>query len=393
MDPGTEQLVMTVERPARRTPDDAVHAARAAGRRSRADVAGDRRAAADAEPPGAAGPGSTSWSRSTSGRASYRGADGRLDLWRGRGLVELHGVGRRPVARVPSHPGARRVQRVHRLRPSRGPRGPAGDNTRSDEHGLPPNPRTRSPRSSTTLSDVEFVGGESLSVDFLTRPEIVRSILPAELEPGDEPRITAQVSRWRSNCVGDFDASAIYVSARHGDVAGDYVLTMFMDTDVPMLFGRDLYGEPKKLGTSKIYRNDGHMSGHLERGGTRLIEIEADLDEDSGPTLGARTQLQREVRRSLPTAAPRRHPDARRWRSSTRRSRCAARAPATLRLGSTVHDPLGDLEILEVLGGVYVETGMKASCASVAQLDATTFLPLALGRSDYWPALVTARLP
>jgi len=32
-----------------------------------------------------------------------------------------------------------------------------------------------------TLSDVEFVGGESLSVDFLTRPEIVRALLPAEL--------------------------------------------------------------------------------------------------------------------------------------------------------------------------------------------------------------------
>lgn len=244
-----------------------------------------------------------------------------------------------------------------------------------------------------TLSDVEFVGGESLSVDFLTRPEIVRALLPAELEPGESPRITAQVSRWRSNCVGDFDASAIYVSARHGDVVGDYVLTMFMDSDVPMLFGRDLFGEPKKIGRSTIYRNDGHMTGVLERGGERLIEIEADLADDSGPldVLGRNFNVKYDLAPdgSALTAAPTLTLAEFDQQITVRRKTTTA----ALRLGSTVHDPLGDLEIVELLGGVYVETGMKASCVAIDTLDPDAFLPLALGRSDYWPALATARLP
>ena len=244
-----------------------------------------------------------------------------------------------------------------------------------------------------TLSDVEFVGGESLSVDFLTRPEIVRALLPAELEPGETPRVTAQVSRWRSNCVGDFDASAIYVSARHGDVAGDYVLTMFMDSDVPMLFGRDLFGEPKKIGRSTIYRNDGHMTGVLERGGARLIEIEVDLGEDHGPTtlLGRNFNVKYELAPdgSALVGSPTLTMAEFDQQITVRRKT----VDATLRLGSTVHDPLGDLEVVELLGGVYVATGMKASCVPVGTLDADAFLPLALGRSDYWPALVTARLP
>ena len=243
-----------------------------------------------------------------------------------------------------------------------------------------------------TLSDVEFVGGESLSVDFLTRPEIVRAVLPAELEPADQPRITAQVSRWRSNCVGDFDASAIYVSARYGDVAGDYVLTMFMDSDVPMLFGRDLFGEPKKIGRSTLYHNDGHMTGVLERGGTRLIEIEADLAEDLGQTalLGRNFNVKYELAPdgSSVVGAPTLTMAEFDQQITVRR-----KAAAALTLGSTVHDPLGDLEIVEVLGGVYVETGMKASCVPIGTLDADAFLPLALGRADYWPALATARLP
>ena len=53
---------------------------------------------------------------------------------------------------------------------------------------------------------------------------------------------------------------------------------------------------------------------------------------------------------------------------------------------------LEELEIVEVLGGIYVETGMKAHCTEIGRLDPEAFLPLALGRADYWPALATARL-
>lgn len=242
-----------------------------------------------------------------------------------------------------------------------------------------------------TLSTVEFVGGESLSVDFLTTPDIVRSVLPAELDPGDRPRVTAQVSRWRSNCVGDFAASAIYVSARHGDLAGDYVLAMFMDSDVPMLFGRDLFGEPKKIGASSLFRNNDHMSGRLVRSRTALIEIEADLGPDRGPTslvgrnFNVKYQLAPDGSRLVgtPTLTLAEFDQ----QITVRRS-----GDATLCLSGTVHDPLSDLEVVDVLGAVYVETSMSATCVERAPMDANAFLPLALGRADFWPDLVTARL-
>ena len=244
----------------------------------------------------------------------------------------------------------------------------------------------------TTLSGVEFVGGESLSVDFLTHPGTVRAILPAELEPGDEPRLTAQVSRWRSNCVGDFAASAIYVSARHGGVTGDYVLTMFMDSDMPLLFGRELYGEPKKLGNSTIHRNDGHMTGVLARHGHELIRIEADLGEDRGPreVLGRNYNVKYDL---APDGSGLVGSPTLMRAEFAQRTTVLRTGPASLTLGGTVHDPLHELEILEQRDAVYVETGMRASCEVVGAMDAAEFFPLALGRSDYWPALVSARLP
>ncbi|MDN4160203.1 acetoacetate decarboxylase family protein [Nocardioides abyssi] len=243
-----------------------------------------------------------------------------------------------------------------------------------------------------TLADVEFVGGESLSVDFLTRPETIRDILPAELDPGAEPRITVQVSRWRSNCVGDFAASAVYVSASHDGVAGDYVLTMFMDNDVPMLFGRDLYGEPKKIGTSTLWRNDGHMTGVLERRGTPLVRIEADLGPDRGPTevVGRNFNVKYALE---PGAQALAGPPTLMMAEFAQRTTVVRKGPATLELGGTVHDPLDSLEVVELRDAVYVETGMKATCVPLGPMDADAFLPLALGRSDHWPALSTARLP
>ncbi|WP_435742033.1 acetoacetate decarboxylase family protein [Nocardioides sp. SYSU DS0663] len=242
-----------------------------------------------------------------------------------------------------------------------------------------------------TLADVEFVGGESLSVDFLTRPDTVRALLPAELDPGASPRLTVQVSRWRSSCVGDFAASAVYVSASHRGVPGDYVLCMFMDSDVPTLFGRELYGEPKKIGTSTLWRNDGHMTGRLERHGARLVELEADLGEDRGPVevVGRNYNVKYELRPDGTLAGA---PTLMRAEFA-QRTTVVRRGPARLRLQGTVHDPLHELEVLDLRDAVYVETGMKATCAPVESMDPDAFLPLALGRCDYWPALGTARLP
>ncbi|NEK85218.1 acetoacetate decarboxylase family protein [Blastococcus saxobsidens] len=161
---------------------------------------------------------------------------------------------------------------------------------------------------------------------------------------------------------------------------------------MPMLFGRELYGEPKKIGTSSLWRNDGHMTGTLDRHGRRLIELEADLGEDRGPTtvLGRNFNVKYEL---APDASTLTGPPTLMVAEFAQRTSVRRKGPATLRLTGTVHDPLHELEVLELRDAVYVETGMKATCSPVARMDADAFLPLALGRSDFWPALATARLP
>src|SRR3954463_10596718 len=134
------------------------------------------------------------------------------------------------------------------------------------------------------ITHPRFVNAEMLSVDFLTDPGVVEHILPPPLEPADQPRISAMIGRWQSNCVGDYNGGAIYVAARHDGIDGDYVLAMYMEGDAAIIYGRDVFGEPKKQASSALYRRGDHFHGWIERHGQRLIELNAELGTDLGPS-------------------------------------------------------------------------------------------------------------
>jgi acetoacetate decarboxylase len=97
-----------------------------------------------------------------------------------------------------------------------------------------------------TLHAPIFADARWLAVQYLTRPEIVREVLPPPPEPAAEPLVTVGIGTLgRSNCVGAFDGGMLCVRARYKDVEGDFCLAMPMSTDVAIIFGRELYGEPR----------------------------------------------------------------------------------------------------------------------------------------------------
>jgi acetoacetate decarboxylase len=231
--------------------------------------------------------------------------------------------------------------------------------------------------------------GEWLSIRFLTEPATLARLLPPPLEPGPEAVATATVGRWQSNCLGDFAGAVVNLAARHDEVDGTYVLALYMDSEPPVVFGRECFGEPKKLATTGLFRDRDHVHGWVERRGTRLIDLRADVGADLGASRLQRFSFNYKAR----TAADGRglEEDAiltRTTFSVDLRSRRVG--PGAITLGHGVHDPLGELEVLEVLGAVYGEDETAARCAAVATVPADEFLPYHYGRQDDWLALDTA---
>ena len=128
----------------------------------------------------------------------------------------------------------------------------------------------------TVLQRTSFLT-DRLSVTFTTRGDFVRSVLPPGLEPVESPTAVASMSRCQSDCCGTFNYATLSVACQHRGVPGLYPLWMITDADPANQLGRDLWGEPKKLGSTTLFHEPAGMHGIAVRGGVTVIEVEADL--------------------------------------------------------------------------------------------------------------------
>jgi acetoacetate decarboxylase len=238
------------------------------------------------------------------------------------------------------------------------------------------------------LSHPRFTGGQMLSVEFLTDESVVAAVLPPPLEAAEAPAVRAMVGRWQSNCVGDFFGGSIYVAARHEGVDGEYVLAMYMNSDVPTIYGRDLFGEPKKIADSALLRRGDNFRGWIDRGGVRILELHGEMNKDTGPFDAEGYNFNFKARPAANGVGL--EEDA-----ILTRARFDVHATASLEgagsvvLRGTVHDPLDEIPVQSVTRATYLECDLIGACESVATTPADVFLPFHYGRHDDWSALDT----
>lgn len=244
-------------------------------------------------------------------------------------------------------------------------------------------------RIEAAISAPRFGGAQMLSVEFLSDPDFVASILPPPLQAVAEPRMRVMVGRWQSNCVGDFAGGTVYVTVRHEGVEGEYNVAQYMDADVPTIFGRDVFGEPKKIARAGLSRRGSRMSGWIERGGVRLITIAAEMSTDLGPFEATRESFNI---KSRPAADGRGlEEDAILTQAHYEIAATASmEGEGSLAFAGTAHDPLDEIPVREILRATYFEGDLAAKVESVARIPAAVFRPFHHGRNDDWPAHASA---
>src|SRR5262245_8649772 len=132
----------------------------------------------------------------------------------------------------------------------------------------------------------DFSHIRALTVTFLSDPAVIAEILPPPLEPDAQPRATVTVAAiGRSNCVGPFDGASINLACRYRGEDGFYCLTMPMSTDTAVVFGRELYAEPKKLAeiALDVDVDRRRARGTVRRHGITYIEIEGGFEAAPQP--------------------------------------------------------------------------------------------------------------
>ena len=233
-----------------------------------------------------------------------------------------------------------------------------------------------------------FVNAEVLQIEFLTEPATVARLLPPRLEPGSLPLIAVMVGRWQSNCVGDFEGGAVYVLAKHGGIEGAYALSMYMNQDASIIFGRELFGEPKKQASMGLNRKGTRMSGWVERHGVRIIDLQADVSVDLGPVQSSTANFN--IKALPATNGEGLEGDAILTVAEFRQDlRVYREGAGSIVLRGTPHDPLNEIEIVKVLRGTYLEGDLIASARNLDRIPAAEYLPYYYGRLDDWSLLNT----
>jgi acetoacetate decarboxylase len=238
------------------------------------------------------------------------------------------------------------------------------------------------------LGAPRFGGAQLLSVEFLSDPDFVAAVLPPPLEAVEQPRMRAMVGRWASNGVGDFKGGTIYVAAQHEGVVGEYQLAQFIDRDVPLIYGREMFGEPKKLGASELLRRGERFRAWVERGGVRLIELEGEMDRDRGPFEGAGHGFNFKSRPAADGRGLEEDAILTRMRTEVTAS-VSLTGAAAMTLRGSIHDPLDQIPVTSLVRASYLEADLVASCEAVATTPAAVFAPYHHGRNDDWSALDT----
>ncbi|MEY9872988.1 acetoacetate decarboxylase [Streptacidiphilus sp. MAP12-33] len=103
-------------------------------------------------------------------------------------------------------------------------------------------------------------------------PDAVAQVLPAPLKPTERPLVRVNISQ--VDIFGSpLGAGSFAVAAQHGGQSGWYPLVMPMTTERALIGGREVFGEPKKLGEVEVARDGDAVTARLGRHGIDFVEV------------------------------------------------------------------------------------------------------------------------
>ncbi|MGW4163025.1 acetoacetate decarboxylase family protein [Streptomyces sp. NPDC004788] len=105
-----------------------------------------------------------------------------------------------------------------------------------------------------------------------TDPDVVAAVLPPPLKPTARPLVRANISK--VDLPGyPLGAGSVAVAAAHGATEGWYPLVMPMTHERALTGGREVFGEPKKLGEVVVERDGLVVHASLARHGIAFVEV------------------------------------------------------------------------------------------------------------------------
>ncbi|RPF32492.1 acetoacetate decarboxylase family protein [Streptomyces sp. TLI_185] len=124
----------------------------------------------------------------------------------------------------------------------------------------------------TAAAKLPYIWSTGLVAQWETDPDALAAVLPAPLKPTGRPLVRVNISR--VDLPGHpLGAGSFAVAASHAGVDGWYPLVMPMTHERALICGREVFGEPKKLGEVTVERDGLVVHASLARHGIAFVEV------------------------------------------------------------------------------------------------------------------------
>ncbi|MET8274334.1 MULTISPECIES: acetoacetate decarboxylase family protein [unclassified Streptomyces] len=130
----------------------------------------------------------------------------------------------------------------------------------------------------TARSELPDIWSTGVVAVWESDPDAVAAVLPPPLKPAERPLVRAAISK--VDLPGyPLGAGSVAVAAVHDGHEGWYPLVMPMTHERALIGGREVFGEPKKLGEVTVERDGLVVRAALVRHGIAFVEIRGTVGE------------------------------------------------------------------------------------------------------------------
>ena len=118
----------------------------------------------------------------------------------------------------------------------------------------------------------------ALALFFQFIPNLKKNYLPPEMESIENGLDTVIILEYPDTSIGPYNEALLLLSCTYKNKPGMYVFSIYVDDDVALTAGREIWGIPKKMAEinlSKIKKN--RINGTVSRKGNMIFEVSAEI--------------------------------------------------------------------------------------------------------------------
>ena len=250
------------------------------------------------------------------------------------------------------------------------------------------------------LRTTVFKDAEMLTVLWETKPEIIEKLLPPPLKPVSKPIAFAFIASYPSTNQGlPYNEGALILRCEYNGEMGNYYLAMPVTDDRAMIGGREIFGFPKKIANVQLKREDSEVLAYSERLSVKNIEVKASLggkfNDPDTPKIIKELDLLPGRRKNTVNynfkyfPAPNKNGfDYNPWlvkQQTSVQPKSLEMGIADVKLTSTDHDPWAEVEIVKILGALYLKTDNEMLPGEkLTEVDSDEFLPYSYSKWDWY---------